>query len=320
MISRIILLLLFMLVAAHGSPKTIPRTHAGQPNFDGVWYYGSATPFERPLELGTRKTYSAAEAQTIVNALQKQDADRLLPSDPNRAPPESISEVGQEADDNFVTTRTNLTRIDGNYRTSLITDPTNGQLPVRADGQDIFDELHGEGIGPFDGPEIRPASERCLSVAGPIAPTVGWYYNANMRIVQTNDHIVIKGEMLKPRIVPLDKNASTRGFVLWLGESVAYWDEDILVIKSTNFRPENSWFRFKSSEQLEITEYFELTKEDEIVYRYEVSDPKIYSAPFTVEMSITRRLPGEFLFEFACHEANYSLPAILRGARLTEPH
>ena len=296
----------------------IPRTIDGYPNFEGVWYFGSATPLERPIELGTRKTYSDAEAKSIIAKIQQDEINRSRPSDPARAAPEVVVEVGQEADDNFVSLRTNLTRINGAYRTSLVTKPENGRLPFRDDAQDIFDEWQQKGIGQYDGPETRPASERCLSVVGPIAPTIGWYFNANMRIVQTSEHIVIQGEMLKPRIIPLGRRKKSGNFPLWMGRAAAHWEGDTLVISSSSYREENSWFLFKSSDQLEITEYFNLINRDELLYRYVVVDRKIYSEPFVVEMSITRRTPGEVLYEFACHEANYSLPAILRGARLND--
>ena len=294
-----------------------PRTAHGRPSFDGTWYYGSATPFERPAELGNKKTYSDAEAEALIQRLLEKDRDRLAPSIPDREPPAG-AEIGQEADANFITTRANLTRIDGAYRTSLIVDPPDGRLPVRADGQDIFDRWRAAGIGDFDGPEVRPASERCLSTVGPIAPMVGWVYNANMRIVQTEDYLMIKGEMLAPRIIPLDPSAQRSTFPQWSGESTAHWDGDVLVVHTSNFRPEVSWFRLKTSDQLEVTESFEMVGEDEMVYRYTLVDPEIYSAPHTVEMSITRRPEGERLFEFACHEANYSLAGILRGARVLE--
>ena len=303
--------------AVHAATDEIPRTRHGRPDFDGSWYYGSATPLERSVELGKQRDYSDAEAEALVRQLINKDTERLAPSIPEHEPPAGAT-IGQEADANFITTRTNLTRIDGAYRTSLIVDPPDGRLPYRRNGQDIFDRWRAEGVGEFDGPEVRPASERCLSPVGPIAPMVGWVYNANMRIVQTDDHVVINGEMLAPRIIPLAPSAQRLGFPHWSGESTARWEGDVLVIHTTNFRPEVSWFRVKVSDQMELTESFELVSPDEMVYRYTLVDPEIYTAPHTVEMSISRRPPGERLFEFACHEGNYSLPGILRGARLQE--
>ena len=284
----------------------------------GTWYYGSATPLERPLELGNKRAYTEAEARAIIAGHLDFDTERLKPSDPDRAAPEKGAEIGQEADANFITTRSNLTRIGGEFRTSLIIDPPDGRLPFREGGMDIFDEWRAAGFDDFENHEMRPASERCLNVGGPISPMVGWRYNANMRIVQTPDHVMLKGEMQEPRILGLNGATRNLGFRRWLGESEARWEGDVLRVHTTNFRPDTSWFYFKHSDQLEVEEAFRMTGPDEIFYRYTVTDPEIYSVPFTVEMSITRRPPDERIYEFACHEGNHSFAVIMRGARVLE--
>ena len=119
------------------------------------------------------------------------------------------------------------------------------------------------------------------------------------------------------RIIPIDGEFSLAG-PLWMGESIGRWEGDTLVVHTRNFRPEQSWFWIKSSDQLEVTEYFDLVSQDNIRYRYVLTDPEIYTAPWTVETGITRRAPGERLYEFACHEGNYSFAVILRGARVQE--
>jgi hypothetical protein len=296
----------------------IPRTEDGHPNFEGVWYYGSATPLERPKELGLKKTYSNSEAERLIADLQQFDVERLMPSDPNRIAPDAGAEIGQEADANFITTRINLTNIDGVYRTSLIVEPPDGRFPFRNGGRDVFDNWRAAGIGDFDNPEMRTASDRCLSVAGPMPPMVGWRYNANMRIVQTPDYIVLNGEMQGPRFLALNGQQRPLGLPHWLGESIATWKGDTLVVETDNFRPESSWFTFKHSDQLLVSEVFELINGNEIEYRYTVTDPVIYTEPITVEMSISRRPADERLYEFACHEGNYSLGGMLRGARKEE--
>ena len=298
----------------------IPRTFNGNPDLQGIWYYGSATPLERAQELGQKKSLTEAEVQARERALRDQYDDKEKPSDPNRSRPEAGAEIGQKADAVYNAVRTNLTVIDGEYRTSLIVDPPNGRLPHRPGGKDIFDHWRDAGAGDFDAHEMRPASERCLNVAGPMPPMVGWRYNANMQIVQTAGHVVIVGEMQGARIIPIGPIGAepSRSGAKWMGESVGHWQGDTLIVHTTNFRPEHSWFWIKSSDQLEVAEYFDLVSKDTIRYRYVVTDPEIYTAPWTVEMSITRRAPGEYLYEFACHEGNYSFPVILRGARVQE--
>jgi hypothetical protein len=295
----------------------IPRTFNGDPNLQGTWYYGSATPLERPEELGLQRSLTDTQVRARDQSLHDQYEQKAVPLDPDRGTPEAGAEIGQEADAVYNAVRTNLTLIDGEYRTSLIVDPPNGRLPYRAGGKDIFDRWREAGFGEFDGPEMRPASERCLNVAGPMPPMVGWGYNANMRIVQTPEFIVIVGEMQGARIIPIGGEFSLGG-PQWMGESIGRWQGGTLVVHTRKFRPEQSWFWIKSSDQLEVMEYFDLVSQDNIRYRYVVTDPEIYNSPWTVEMDITRRAPGERLYEFACHEGNYSFSAILRGARVQE--
>jgi len=290
---------------------------AAHPDFSGVWYYGSATPFERPEHLGEQVVYGEAAATAVEQRLVQKDlANRS--SDPDRPSPPQGAVIGQEADHNFAPDRVTLTRIDGQARTSLITSPANGRLPLRPNGQDYFDRWRTKSMGEFDNPEMRPTSERCLGNIGPMAPMIGWFYNANARIVQTAQFIVISGEMMPPRIIRLDPAYKPQGFTRWDGESVAAWNSDTLVVRTNNFRSEVSWFFFRSSHQLEVTERFRLGSDNEILYTYTVVDPEIYTAPVVVEMVLSRLPPEKRIYEFACHEGNHSFPVILRGARVQE--
>ena len=282
----------------------MPRTPEGHPDIQGIWFYGSGTPYERPVELGRKRSYTDQEAFAIERAARKGDEIAANPLDP--------------ADRNFADARINLTRIGNEYRTSLIVAPSDGRLPYREGGMDIFDRWSAAGFGAFDGPETRPTSERCLDTLGPMPPMIGWFYNANMQIVQSSGHVLIKGEMHAPRIIPLAAEHDTHGLRKWMGDSIGQWENDIFVVHTKNFRPEQSWFFFKLSSELEIIERYRLVSKDEIFYQYVVTDPLIYALPFTVEMNIVRRPAGEHLYEYACHDANYSLRGILAGARMRE--
>lgn len=239
-------------------------------------------------------------------------------SDPNRGAPPRGAPIGQEADLVFAPDRLKLTRISGAARTSLIVSPVNGRLPNRADGQDYFGQWRARGITVFEGPEIRPASERCLNVLGPMAPMIPWIYNANARIVQTEDFIMIKGEMHAPRIIDLRAGSSPLGQTRWEGESRARWQDETLIIETTNFRPEVSWDFLKTSHKLHVIEHFQLLSDTKIIYSFRLIDNTIYTAPILVEMVLTKRKPGVRMYEFPCHEANFSLQSILRGARIQE--
>jgi hypothetical protein len=211
-------------------------------------------------------------------------------------------------------------QIDGSYRTSLIVSPENGRFPFREDGQDFFEQFLSAGNGAFDGPEVRPASERCVGPnGGPAAPMIGWFYNANMQIHQTENYVVIVAEMNHDaRIIPLATKQTDYPYPQWMGFSSGRWEGETLIVETDRFRPEQSWFAFRMSDQLSVREEFTLISENEIFYRFTVTDPEIYSEPFTVEKTISRRAPGEEIFEYACHEGNYSMPSILAGARRLE--
>jgi len=163
-------------------------------------------------------------------------------------------------------------------------------------------------------------SERCTGPnAGPAAPMVGWFYNANMQIIQSADYVILSAEMTHDvRIIPLDPAMPIPAYAQWMGHSTGYWEGNTLVVESKKFRPEQSWFFFRHSDQLEVIERFTLSSPDEIYYSYTITDPEILSEPVTVERNITRRALGEYVYEYACHEGNYSLPGILAGARRLE--
>lgn len=301
-------------------PWTPPRTPHGQPDMQGVWFYGSSTTFERPEALGNQKSYTAAEAEQVMQSLIAADTEKSQPLSADRDAPEPGARIAQEADDNFSTMRTNLTKIDGQYRTSQVVKPENGRLPRKESGMDIFQKWLAAGHGQFDGPEIRPASERCVGPnGGPMAPLIGWFYNANMQIVQTSDYVMILAEMNHDaRIISLSDESRDSGFAQWMGNSVGYWEGETLVVNTANFRPEQSWFAFPMSDQLRVTERFTLIDDNEIFYSYTFTDTELFTEPVTVEKNITRRAAGEQVFEYACHEGNYSTPSILAGARVQE--
>lgn len=317
--TNLFLIMLFS-AATNAAESDLPRTEFGQPDMQGIWYYGSATPMERPAELEQQQSYSQEEGLQLVAGLQAASEINNAPVSGDRGAPAAGSAIAQEADHNFASFRSNLTEIEGLYRTSQIIAPPNGRYPYRQEYKDYVQRLIAEGYGAFDGPEIRSVSERCAGpTAGPMPPMTGWFYNANMQIVQTQDHVMIMGELTHDaRIIPLDSALAETSSAQWMGRSVARWEGDTLIVETAHFRPEHSWWYLRMSEALVVTESFELINENEILYRFTLNDPAIYTEPVTVEKNIVRRAAGEYIYEYACHEGNYSLPSILAGARRQE--
>ena len=225
-------------------------------------------------------------------------------------------------------------RIDGLIRTSIITDPPNGRQPpltesaraaraARArfarpnDGTAwwLADDL--DAPGPYDHPEQRPAAERCLmgfgSTAGP--PMLPVLYNNMKRIVQTDDTVVILVEMVHDaRIVRMNQPHAPPEIRSWLGDSVGHWEGDTLVVDTTNFTDDPSFGA--ASRNLHVVERFTRLDADTLLYQFTVDDPAVWTAPWSGEY--VWPASNDRVYEYACHEANYSFGGILRGARVLE--
>ena len=225
-------------------------------------------------------------------------------------------------------------RIDGLIRTSIITDPPNGRQPpltesaraARAasarfarpnDGTAwwLADDL--DAPGPYDHPEQRPAAERCLmgfgSTAGP--PMLPVLYNNMKRVVQTDDTVVILVEMVHDaRIVRMNQPHAPPEIRSWLGDSVGHWEGDTLVVDTTNFTDDPSFGA--ASRNLHVVERFTRLDADMLLYQFTVDDPAVWTAPWSGEY--VWPASNDRVYEYACHEANYSFGGILRGARVLE--
>lgn len=303
----------------------VPRTEYGYPNLQGLWTNPSQTPFQRPEALGNKSTYTAAEAGQLEQNARTLDSARTLPLDPDRSAPPSGARIGTQADQNFDIMPIAVARVDGEFRTSFIVDPPNGRLPYLEGARDIYAEWSDQGFGPYDGPEIRPGQERCLNSGGqlPLLFTFNSIDGDNplrhIQIVQNESYVVILSEYFSAvRIIRLDAEHIENQGNKWLGDSVGWYEGDSLKVHTRGFRPEQSNSSLRSSAQLEITETFTRNAADELLFSYTLSDPKFYSRSVTAEIPLKRMEPGQKLYEYACHEGNYSLPSILRAVRIAE--
>jgi hypothetical protein len=312
--------------AISAAEKTsIPRASDGHPDLDGTWSYATLTTLERPAEFKDKPFLTPAEAAAFEKkTLKVQDRDRR----------DVDSSTGRGSDG-----RTDVDRaynqawwefgskIVGTRRTSLVIDPPDGRIPaLTADGARRALDKRGLWLanGDYEGGATgtgldsytdRPMQERCLAwtVAGP--PMIPGAYNNNVAIVQTSDHVVVLNEMVHDqRIIPLDTRPRIGEAIrLWMGSSRARWDGDTLVVSTTNFRP--MVFR-SASEKLALTEKFTLVDADTLLYEFTVTDPLTWVTPWTVQFPMTRT--HEPIYEYACHEGNYSLRNILGAARKSE--
>jgi hypothetical protein len=301
---------------------SIPRTPEGTPDMQGIWTNASQTPLVRPAEFGEKGFLTADEATEQMQKWRDQYNQLGQDIDPERGPPtDGNSDFGYNSF--WWDPRDAAVEINGQFRTSIIISPANGQIPYiggeRADNSLRSQWRAREGVEPYDAPELRPLAERCLltfsSGSGP--PMMPTLYNGNYQIVQTEDHVMILVEMVHDaRIIPIDQSHRDTNFEKWMGDSVGFWDGDTLVVRTKDFHPQQS-FRGSSNQTL-ITERFDLIGEDKIKYAFTIEDPLTYSQPWTGELAMNRKSTEEAMYEYACHEGNYAFKGIMAGARKTE--
>jgi hypothetical protein len=205
-------------------------------------------------------------------------------------------------------------KVKGEYRTSFIIDPPNGQIPRR---QDVRAE-RSDTRSSFDGPEARPLGERCVINSGSAGPPMLTYlYNNNYEIVQTRDQLAIRVEMNNyVRVIRIGGKPLPAGVTRFHGDSIGRWDGDTLVVETSNFHPLHARANIALSPTAKVTERLTRYSQTQILYEFTVEDPSRYERPWRGEMSFNAtRGP---VYEYACHEGNYALEGTLRGAREEE--
>lgn len=308
--------------ASIGNDYEAPRLADGQPDLQGVWTNVSLTGLTRPGNFESL-TVSEEEAQRIADMTAARAKAGLQPTDPNAPPPPRGNSVGGY-NSFWGDAGEGLARVNGEYRTSWIVDPEDGQLPFTKKGLEIFEKERDEQRTHFDGPEGRPMAERCIigfgSTGGP--PMTNVMYNNNYQIVQGPDTVMILVEMNHDaRVIRMNAEHHPESVRPWLGDSIGWWEDDTLVIETTNFNAGESLrlyyaSSFYVSPAATVTERLTRVAEDEIFYEFEVRDPDIYTRPWRAEM-VLNATEGP-IYEYACHEGNYALPNILGGARQEE--
>ncbi len=318
----------------------VPRTASGHPDLSGIWTNASLTPLSRSPSVKSlvvdEDTAKKIANGTAIAGIAADDPDfnrNARYSDPNKgAPAKGGTDFGLKGYDSFwVTPGEKLAYVKGEWRTSNIVDPPNGQLPYKDPAAIMRKQQAGfyryaTGNDPYIGPESTTLSERCLigfgQTGGPGMLSV--LYNNNYQFVLTDTHLMILVEMAHDaRIVPLFKDADTArashkpaAITPWLGDSVGWWEGDTLVVETINVNPKQAEEQsFQLSPKGKVTERFTRTGEKDIFYEFTVDDPDMYTKPWKAELAF---YPQTRLYEYACHEANYGLAGILAGARLRD--
>ena len=310
-------------VAQTTDAAATPRTAWGAADLGGVWDFRTTTPLERPDEFSEKEELTSEEI-----AAQKAQANEFL-----KYFDEAQIEGSTGGYNSFWVDTPGLLN---DRRTSLIVDPADGKLPPLTP-----DALHQIGSlsedlpvsGPVryraggsgvDSPEERGLAERCILGFAHGPPLTPGGYNQNIQVFQTPEHVVILNEMVHdPRIVPVNGQPHLPSDMRqWNGDARGHWEGDTLVIESRNFTHKTASFTpsaseaIGSGENLLLIEKLTRVSSDILRYEFTVNDPTTFTRPFTA--AIPMRRSEEPIFEYACHEGNYGLLNILRGARQDE--
>jgi hypothetical protein len=299
--------------AAAGDYKA-PRNVLGQPDLQGVWNTHFVLPMEARPDMPSL-TLPEAEAKAYARKLNAEAGKlEIFAQDPE------VAEIRSDE------SRVSAAIVRGQYRTRQVVQPADGMLPLtrfaRVQLRAIENALRtqSEPPLPIDGPEVRPNWERC--VVGWGQPPIASTGDINPRqILQTKDAVVILTEYGPDlRVIPFtDKHGPIAVDASPLGDAIARWEGDTLVVETIGL-PAKDMLRpfptFFVPATAKVVERYTRVSKTELLYQYTVVDPSIYTAPWMAEYSLFAS--PKPLYEFACHEGNYSLPNILAGARQKE--
>ncbi len=299
--------------AAAAADYHAPRNAEGQPDLQGVWNTHFILPMEARPDTPSL-TLPEEQAKAYAHKLNAEAGQlAIFAQDPE------VAEI--RSDDN----RSAAAIVRGQYRTRQVVQPANGMLPLNPGmrGQMRFIEqaLRTQTEPPFstDGPEVRPNWERC--VVGWGQPPISATGDINPReIVQTKDAVVILTEYGPDlRIVPYTDKHGPLLQASALGDAIAHWEGETLVIETIGMPAKDALRPFPTlfvPATAKVIERYTRVSKTELLYQYTVVDPSIYTGPWLAEYSLFAS--PKPIYEFACHEGNYSLPNILAGARAEE--
>ena len=304
-------------VAAFSQPSdwNPPEPPWGDPDLQGVWPNATLTPLERSDAMVDKSVLTAEEAADFEtqSAEQRAASDRFI-----------LGNVGAY-NQFWMDGGKNVT---GDRRTALITEPPDGRIPWTESGQRRLDsDLTRYGVGPFDTYVDADTGERCLTDGLPFVPLQG--YNMNYQILQSPGWVAIINEMFHEfRLIPVDRRPHVPDHVgQILGDARGRWEGNTLVVETRSFADKRhflwraTWRASRPS--LRLVERFTRVSEDTIDYEFTMTDPTMFTRPWTALVPMTtdqasRGVTSGPLYEYACHEGNYGLLNIMRGARVEE--
>ena len=285
-------------LAQQVEPYTAPRTVDGHPDFQGVWATEFVTTLERAPDVESLIA-SPEAAQALAASIQGGLPDNIDPD---------LEYQGLNQ----------LAMVKGEYRTSVIVKPENGLLPYTEAGQELATWSLARDEELFDSAEQRPLVERCLENWG-MPPIRALPVMLPRQILQTRDHLVIVSEdSVGRRLIHLHGEPPPDALRSIEGHAIGRWEGETLVVQTTHLRADDPVRAVLGrpivlSRDTRITERFTRVSEQELFYQYTVDDDGLYTQSWSGELSMAQ-LDGP-IYEYACHEGNYSIPLALSGGR-----
>ena len=304
---------------AEADKWTPPRTTDGRPDLQGIWTTQTFTPLQRPERYAGKEFLTEQEAAELTKLLTTDGINPLAgaifaASDEERA--KLVDQTDAFHYNNAAWLTTPRMKTLSSRRTSLIVDPPDGRIPpLTPEGQKRAAARRA--ALNFDSYENRPLQERCVVWTHEGPPMMPPAYNDMYQIFQTPGYVIVFRELStsQPRIIPTDGRPHlSEGIRQWAGDSRGRWEGDTLVVETTNFHEKTAFQG--SSAALHVVERFTRASADRIVYQFTATDPTTWARPWTAEIPMIQT--GGHPWEYGCHEGNYGILNILRGARAAD--
>ena len=297
-----------VLLSAVFPASQAPRTADGQLDLQGIWTNGTLTPLERPPELRNKEFFTPQEAAEYERQARERTHGDRRDNDAEADLTVGYNDFWWDRGTKIVSTR----------RTSIIVDPPDGRVPALTPQAQNKAAARAEArrLHPADGPEDRSLADRCIVRGNAGPPMLPAGYNNNYQIVQAPGYVVILMEMMHDvRIIPIEPRPHLPGNVRQLlGDSRGHWDGNTLVVETTNFSDKTN-FR-GSGEKLRVVERFRRVDKDTLLYEFTIDDPESFTKPWSGQIPMIKTAGP--VFEYACHETNYSMVNMLSVARAEE--
>jgi len=304
---------------------TPPKTSWGDPDLQGTWTSDDqrGVPFERPAKFGTRKTLT--EQELAERSKENEVLETVIDSGERPNLGFWANQKGKGVDAAAAPPNWHEFARRPSMQTSLVVDPLDGRIPP------LTAEAKARVAASATRRDQLPASwldltmyDRCITrgVAGSIFPVI---YGNGTQLIQSPRLVAIRYEMIhETRLIDLNRHAhASASLRSYMGDPIGYWEGNTLVVETTNFIGGkvsvggNGAAGPPYSEDLKLVERFTRTSANTMQYEVTLTDPKTYTAPWTVAFPITQE-PGYQIFEYACHEGNYAMHNRLSAARAEE--